>query len=162
MLIRGVKLCKTSLLAAVSTMMFLPTASADPIEVPLDQVRVVTFPSAVKTVYVGNPVIADITVIDSTHVFLLGKNFGTTNIIALDGAGRETINDQVTVLDRPGSVVTVQRGVAQTTLNCTSQRCVSAPTPGDDKAPFEAVTGQIRTRESLNSSTASSSSGAQQ
>ena len=82
---------------------------ADELQIPLDQVRVLTFKTPVKTVFVGNPVIADITVIDPTHVFILGKNFGTTNLVALDAMGRETANDQITVLERPGSAVTLLR-----------------------------------------------------
>jgi Pilus formation protein N terminal region len=129
-------------------------AQAAGIEVPMDQVRIVTFNSPVRTVYVGNPVIADITVIDSTHVFLLGKNFGMTNIVALDGAGRQSFNEQVSVVERNGSTVTVQRGAAKSTMMCTSARCEASPAPGDDKAPYDAVTGQIQSRETLNASAA--------
>lgn len=124
-----------------------PSAFAEDVLIRLDQVRILTFNAPVKTVFVGNPVIADVTVIDSTHVFLLGKNFGTTNLVALDGKGRETANDQITVLERPGSAVTLQRGAAKTTLFCSSSRCEAAPTPGDDNAPFDALTGQIDKRE---------------
>jgi Flp pilus assembly secretin CpaC len=126
-----------------------PLGYAAEIKIPLDQVRIITFKKPVKTVFVGNPVIADITVIDPLHVFLLGKNFGTTNIVALDGAGHESANEQITVLDRPGSVVTLQRGTGKTTLNCTSSRCEAAPTPGDEAVPYAAVTGEIDRRESL-------------
>jgi len=126
-----------------------PIAHAAGIEIPLDQVRIVTFKAPVKTVFVGNPVIADVTVIDPTHVFILGKNFGTTNVVALDGAGREAANEQITVLERPGGAVTLQRGAAKMTMICTSSRCEAAPTPGDDKAPYETVTGQIAVREAL-------------
>jgi Flp pilus assembly secretin CpaC len=121
-----------------------PIAFAADIEVPLDQVRVLTFQAPVKTVFVGNPVIADVTVIDPMHVFILGKNFGTTNVVALDSMGRESMNEQVTVLARPGSTVTVQRGASKMTLNCNSMRCEAQPTPGDDTAPYDAVAGQKR------------------
>lgn len=126
-----------------------PNAAAEDVRIPLDQVRILSFNTPVKTVFVGNPVIADITVIDSTHVFLLGKNFGTTNLIALDEKGRETVNEEITVLERPGSAVTLQRGAARTTLFCSTSRCEAAPTPGDDNAPFDAVNGQIDKREAL-------------
>ena len=129
-------------------------AWADNVEVPLDQVQVLTFKVPVKTVFVGNPVIADITVIDSTHVFILGKNFGTTNLVALDDRGREFFNEQVTVLDRPGTTVTLQRGVAKTTLNCNTARCQAAPTPGDEAGPYDALTGQMEKREALNATAA--------
>ncbi|HXJ02963.1 MAG TPA: pilus assembly protein N-terminal domain-containing protein [Micropepsaceae bacterium] len=130
-------------------------ALADPIEVPLDQVHVLAFKVPVKTVFVGNPVIADITVIDPTHVFVLGKNFGTTNLVALDDKGHEFFNEQVTVLDRPGSTVTLQRGAAKTTLNCNTARCQAAPTPGDEATPYDSVSGQMEKREMLGSKAAS-------
>lgn len=130
-------------------------AMADSLEIPLDQVHVIAFKSPIKTVFVGNPVIADVTVIDPTHVFLLGKNFGITNLIALDSSGHEFFNEQVTVLERPGSTVTLQRGAGKTTLNCNSSRCEAAPTPGDDGMPYDAVTGQVDKRETLNAKAAS-------
>lgn len=122
-------------------------ALADTVEVPLDQVHVLAFKAPAKTVFVGNPLIADITVIDPTHVFILGKNFGTTNLVALDDKGHEFFNEQVTVRDRPGSTVTLQRGAAKTTLNCDAARCQSAPTPGDELVPYDAVAGQMEKRE---------------
>jgi len=126
------------------------TAIAASIGVPMDQVRMVTFKTPFKTVYVGNPVIADITIIDATHVFLLGKNFGTTNIVALDDGGRVILNDQITVLGHEGTMVTLQRGPGQRTLACDTGRCEAAPTPGDEAAPFDAITGQIDKRENQN------------
>lgn len=122
---------------------------ADDIQIPLDQVRVLAFKTPVKTVFVGNPVIADITVIDPTHVFILGKNFGSTNLVALDAMGRETANDQITVLERPGSAVNLQRGAGKTTLICTPEHCEATPTPGDDNARFDTLTGQVDKREAL-------------
>ena len=126
-----------------------PIAAAADIEIPLDQVRLIALKMPVKTIFVGNPVIADVTVIDPTHVFILGKNFGTTNVVALDAQGREAVNEQIIVLDRPGSAVTLQRGAGKTTLICTSARCEAAPTPGDDNTPYDAVNTQMDKRESL-------------
>jgi len=123
------------------------TALAASVGVPLDQVRMITFQSPFKTVYIGNPVIADITVIDATHVFVLGKNFGTTNIVALDGGGRVIMNDQITVLGQEGAMVTLQRGAGQKTLSCAAGRCEAAPTPGDEPLPFDSVTGQMDKRD---------------
>jgi len=132
-----------SLAAIAGAVMVSSVVSADPITLSTDQVRLVTFKRPVKTVFVANPVIADITVIDSTRAFLLGKNIGTTNIVALDEHGQETLNDQTTVLSQPGSVVTLQRGKAQTTLSCIDARCQTAPIVGDAPEPFETTLGQI-------------------
>ena len=143
------------ILAGLTGLFLATTANAAEIEVALDQVRILTFDGPVKTVFVGNPVIADITVIDPNHVFILGKNFGTTNVVALDAKGRETLNEQITVRERPGSAVTLQRGTAKTTLNCNATRCETTPTPGDDTERFATVSGQIDNRESANVKAAS-------
>jgi Flp pilus assembly secretin CpaC len=141
-------------LAGLSGLLAASTAGAQTVEIPLDQVHVLAFKTPVKTVFVGNPVIADITVIDPTHVFILGKNFGTTNVVALDEKGEEFFNEQVTVLDRPGSIVTLQRGVGKSTLNCNAARCEVAPTPGDENIPYDLLTGQIDKRNALNAKAA--------
>ena len=141
--------------AGLSGLLAASIASAESLQIPLDQVHVLAFKTPVKTVFIGNPVIADITVIDPTHVFILGKNFGTTNVVALDDKGQEFFNEQVTVLDRPGSIVTLQRGVGKSTLNCNAARCEAAPTPGDENVPYDLVTGQIDKRDALNAKAAS-------
>src|SRR5258708_34513006 len=142
LLSRAVFAPKFGILAGLTGLLLASSAHAAGIEVALDQVRVLTFNGPVKTVFIGNPVIADITVIDPTHVFIMGKNFGTTNVVALDAKGRETLNEQITVLERPGSTVTLQRGAGRTTLNCSSARCQLTPTPGDDTERYAPVSGQ--------------------
>lgn len=138
-----------SLAAIAGAVMVSSVVSADPITLSTDQVRIVTFKRPVKTVFVANPVVADITVIDSTRAFIQGKNLGSTQLVALDENGQEAFNDQITVLNQPGSVVTLQRGKAQTTLNCMDQRCQSAPVIGDAPEPFETTLGQIAKGEAI-------------
>ena len=137
-------------LAGLTGLFLATTAHAAGIEVALDQVRILTFDGPVKTVFVGNPVIADITVIDPNHAFILGRNFGTTNVVALDAKGRETLNQQVTVMERPGSAVTLQRGAAKSTLNCNPTRCETTPTPGVDSSHFAGMAGEVDSRETTN------------
>lgn len=117
------------------------------ISMPADEVRVITFPVPVKTVYVGNPTIADVTVIDSRRVFLQGKSFGTTNMLALDSEGRQVSEERITVFNRRDSAVTLQRGAERTTLNCIGERCEINPIPGDQAQPYDMVSGQIDRRD---------------
>ena len=99
--------------------------------------------------FVANPIVADITIIDSSRAFIQGKNIGATQLIALDEQGRETFNDQVTVLNPPGSVVTLQRGKAQSTLSCIDERCQTAPVVGDATEPFDTTLAQIAKSEAM-------------
>ena len=52
-------------------------AFAAGISVAMDQVHTVTFNTPVATVYVGNPSIADVNMIDARHAFVIGKGFGS-------------------------------------------------------------------------------------
>jgi hypothetical protein len=122
-------------------------AFAGGIAVPMDEVRVVAFSKQVSTVFVGNPMIADVSMIDSRHAFVLGKAFGATNLVALDADGKQVVNDPVTILGRRGSTVTLQRGPMQMTFACAHSRCESAPVPGDDKDSYDTRIGQMERRQ---------------
>src|SRR5579862_6169904 len=102
------------------------------IGIVVDQARLVTFPEPVKTLYVGNPFIADIQMVDAQHAFVLGKTFGVTNLIAMSANGKEVSNQQVTVLNNRVAV-TVNRGADQFNYACNLAHCESAPRPGDQK-----------------------------
>lgn len=129
------------------------TALAGGVSVPMDEVRTVTFAKPITTVYVGNPTIADINMIDSRHAFLLGKSFGMTNIIALDAEGREVANTPVSVSGgHHGSTVTLTKGTAQTTLACSTDRCQPTPQPGD--AHFNELVSDIEKHMDLGTKTA--------
>jgi hypothetical protein len=103
----------------------------------------VAFSQPVSTVYVGNPVVADVSVIDSRHAFVLGKGFGATNIIALNSDGKQVVNEHVTVFGHTGTTVVVHRGAGQATYACANSRCEIAPTPGDDKETYSSRMEQI-------------------
>jgi hypothetical protein len=106
--------------------------SAEPtVSVPMDEVRTIAFPRAVATVYVGNPMVTDVNMIDSRHAFVVGKSYGSTNVLALDSAGAQVSNTYVVVPNGRGTMVTLQRGSQRLTLSCAGPRCETAPRPGD-------------------------------
>jgi Flp pilus assembly secretin CpaC len=120
-------------------------ACASELSVALDEVQTITFGKPVSTVYVGNPAIADINMIDSRHAFILGKGYGSTNIVALNPQGTQISNTRINVLsnaDRASTVV-LNRGAARVTYNCTPNQCEASPQPGDGKDAFELGNGEI-------------------
>jgi hypothetical protein len=119
----------------------------------MDEVRTVTFSKPITTAFVGNPVIADVNVIDPHHAFVVGKAFGTTNIIALDSSGREVSNTYVSVSETRGATVTVFKGGAQRTLSCGGPRCEVSPIPGD--AGFKDEYNDVNTHHEVRTKTAS-------
>lgn len=125
------------LLAVACTSYAGAALAAGAIFVPVDNVTIVTFKRPVATAYLGNSTIAELTIIDSRHVFVLGKTFGTTNLIALDADKSVISNEPVTVSDRRGGAVTVIRGADTYNYSCTQARCETHPQPGDPKTYFE-------------------------
>lgn len=103
---------------------------ASGVGVVIDQAKLISFPQPVKTVFVGNPTIADVTMVDPQHAFLLGKTFGLTNMIALDSTGKQVSSQQVVVYNN-GAAVTINRGADQFDYMCTNAHCETAPRPGD-------------------------------
>ncbi len=138
-------------LAIATTLLLLATSPslAGDIAVPMDEVRTIAFDKPISTLYVGNPAVADVTMIDSTHAFILGKSFGATNLLALDAKGGEIANQHITVLDRGEAIVTLNRGSAQVTYACATSRCESAPIPGDDTKTFDSTMSQISTHQDM-------------
>jgi hypothetical protein len=102
--------------------------------VAMDEARIITFPQPIATVFVGNPSIADITIIDSHRAYLLGKTFGVTNMIGLDIDHNQVMNKVVAVTNRNGGAVTLNRGADTYNYACTESRCETGPRPGDPAA----------------------------
>jgi len=128
---------------ALTGSVILPAAAAD-LSVTLDEVRTITFGKPVSTVYVGNPSIADINMIDSRRAFVQGKGYGSTNIVALGSDGVQISNTRISVLaNRNESTVTLNRGASRITYSCTADHCEATPQPGDGKEAFADGTSQI-------------------
>jgi len=112
----------------------------DWVALSLDEVRTLAFNAPVSTVYVGNPSIADVTMIDSRHAFVQGKGYGRTNIMALNRDNVMVFNTHVTITGNDGGgMVTLNRGAQRVTLNCVGGRCEPTPMPGDGKDSFDAA-----------------------
>ena len=118
-------------------------AHAAGVSIAMDEVRTITFPKSVATIYVGNPAIADINMIDSRHAFVLGKGYGNTNMVALDQDGKQVSNTHIAVLAREDATVTLQRGASRVTYSCTSRHCEIAPQQGDEKTKFDSDSGEM-------------------
>lgn len=140
-------LCTAALVAIIVAA--APALAGNAVSVPLDEVRVVSFKRPVATLYIGNPVIADVTIIDSRHAFVQGKAFGATNVIGLDANGRQVANQHIVVAGKSFGTVTLQRGTQQTTYACAGQRCQPTPQPGDGKDAFDSATQQITRYQSM-------------
>ena len=133
----------------------------DSVALALDEVHTLTFRTPVSTVYVGNPMIADVTMIDARHAFVQGKGYGRTNIMALNRDNVMVFNTHITVTgSNGGGTVTLNRGAQRVTLNCAGGRCEPTPMPGDSK-DTDAVNGQMTAHQTAARTASAAASGAQ-
>ena len=112
---RGFAFAATVLLMAAAG----PASAADAtVTVMLDRAQVMRFPPSTETVVVGNPIIADVTMLrNSGEVILTGRGYGETNLLFLDGAGRLLSEAVLRVREAP-SMMVVQRGTDRETYAC--------------------------------------------
>jgi Flp pilus assembly secretin CpaC len=141
------RLFSTFALAGVSALVLMSGSAFAEVRLSMDQVRVVAIKIPFKAVSVGNALIADATVIDENHVFVVGKEFGTTNLVAVDEEGNQVAEELITVTTQMGTMVTVTRGATQSTLTCNGGRCDARPSPGDEIVRYRAEAEEIEVRE---------------
>jgi pilus assembly protein CpaC len=67
------------------------------IAVPIYKSRIVELPAVAKRVSIGNPDIADVLIFNSTELYVLGKDLGTTNVLLWDTNGALVSTISVTV-----------------------------------------------------------------
>lgn len=117
----------------------------EPLQVKLDQARIVRLPERVATLVIGNPSVVDGTLQTGGLLVVTGKSFGTTNIIALDQRGNILSEHQVTVGAPKEATVTVWRGASRETWSC-APRCEHSVMLGDAPEYFESAVKQVESR----------------
>lgn len=129
----------------ISALALSHAAAADTIDVVLDQAKVLQLPPNTQTIIVGNPIIADVTMLKSTNQMVLtGKGYGETNMIALDADGNAIGESLVRVTGINHGLI-VQRGTARETYSC-NPRCQPTVNLGDDNRYMTETSAQIRSR----------------
>jgi hypothetical protein len=91
--------------------------AAQSISLPIDHSMRVNVPGSAASIVVGNPTIADVTVIDSRTLFITGRGYGATNVIALDRSGQTLFAGDV-VVTAHASDVSVYRGAGRQDYAC--------------------------------------------
>jgi hypothetical protein len=104
-------------------------AFADSLVVPIDHSTRLSIRGQAASVVIGNPQVADVTVIDTHTVFVSGRGYGETDVVVLDHAGRTLYQGEVIVAAPEGGRVSVYRGSARTDLACAPACAVSTRSP---------------------------------
>jgi len=115
----------------------LAIAQSARISVEIDQAQRVQLSGPAGSVIVGNPEIADVTVVDANTLYITGKGYGVTEVVAVDQIGRTVFQSQVVVTAGDGAGrVRVWRGGQATEMACAascspSVRGTSGPAAAD-------------------------------
>jgi Flp pilus assembly secretin CpaC len=122
---------------------------ADLIGVTLDQAKVLQLPDKTATVIVGNPSVADVTMLKKNNTIVLtGKSFGETNLIALDGQGK-ALGESIVRVTAADDTLVVQRGSEKRESYTCAPRCQPVISLGDTTQYLSDVKGNIESRNSL-------------
>lgn len=106
--------------------------------VEIDQAQRVQLRGTAGSVIVGNPQIADVTVVDANTLYITGKGYGVTEVVAVDPIGRTVFQSQIVVTAPTGAgTVRVWRGAQATEMACAascspSLREPTGPAPASD------------------------------
>ncbi len=115
-------------------------AQSASMNVQIDEAARVQLRGPAGSVIVGNPAIADVTVVDANTLYITGKGYGVTEVVAVDPIGRTVFQSQIVVTDGAGpGRVRVWRGGQATEMACgascspsvrgTSGSAPATPTP---------------------------------
>lgn len=130
---------RSSLVIAAALTLFGVSASAQtlPIKavsadlpVAAGQASYLNLGGAVRDVVVGDPSVADVSVVNDRTLVVLGKRPGVTSLLAFGASGRALADRQIVVSE--GAGVTVYRGARPSTYACGAQ-CTRLT--GEDAAP---------------------------
>jgi Pilus formation protein N terminal region len=120
-------------------------AAGDLILVTLDQARVARVPAGASTIILGNPMIADVTMLKDTNAYVItGKGFGQTNLIAIDAQG-VVIEEELLRVVPAKTVLVLQSGPSRISYACNPE-CMPTVQLGDEQKSFEEAGAQITVR----------------
>ncbi len=130
-------------IAAVSVAAF-PAVAGQRVVVEKNHVMRVTLSAPAGSVIVGNPDIADVNVVDSRTVYILGKGFGNSAVTITGRDGKPLFDGEVVVSGVQQGAITVYKGLKPSLMVC-SNVCVAqdvgdnntsqAPSPSLPSAP---------------------------
>lgn len=120
----------TAIGAAMIALLGAHSARSEALVVPLDHSTRLQIAGAAQSVVVGNPMVADVTVVDSHTLFVSGRGYGVTDIFVLDGSGHTIYSNEVLVGLAHTGRVSVWRGSGRTDMACSPNCQVSIRTGG--------------------------------
>lgn len=97
---------------------FAANAQDGALNVEIDRSARVQLRGAAASIIVGNPQIADVSLVDANTMFIVGKGYGVTEVVAVDGVGRTLFKREIVVTGGSTGSVRVWRGAQATEMAC--------------------------------------------
>jgi len=104
------------LAAALLAAPVLANAQDGALNVEIDRSARVQLRGAAASIIVANPQIADVSMVDANTLFIVGKGYGVTEVVAVDGVGRTLFQREIVVSGGATGSVRVWRGAQATEM----------------------------------------------
>ena len=127
-----------SLCAASANAQVLVSTRAPTLSVTAGQAAQLSLSGPVRDIVLGDPQVAEVSIINERTLVVMGKHTGATSLLAFDAKGRTLIDRQIVVSDTADDAVIIQRGTVSSAYAC-GVRCAkvnlapaaapSTPTP---------------------------------
>jgi Flp pilus assembly secretin CpaC len=104
---------------AAASAQALPVNASAELSVAAGQASYLNLGGAVRDIVVGDPSVADVSVVNDRTLVVLGKRAGVTSLLAFGASGRTLAARQIVVSE--GGGVTVYRGVKASAYACGAQ-----------------------------------------
>ncbi len=118
------------LVACMALAIATPALAAPRTSVAIDHTTRINLRGTAASVIVGNPAVADVTVVDERTLFLSGRGYGVTEVVVLDPLGRTLWQGEVVVTAPTEGAVSVYRGSQVTEMACAGTCSASIRTAG--------------------------------
>jgi Flp pilus assembly secretin CpaC len=96
-----------------------------------------------SSVIVGNPEIADVNVVDSRTVYILGKGFGNSSVTITGRDGRALFDGEVSVTAVRQGAITVYKGLKPSLMVCTNVCIAEDMNDGNTSSAGAAVAAPV-------------------
>lgn len=97
-----------------------------------------------SSVIVGNPEIADVNIVDSRTVYILGKGFGNSSVTITGRDGRALFDGEVAVTAVRQGAITVYKGLKPSLMVCTNV-CIAEDVTSGNTSSGASVAAPIAT-----------------
>ncbi len=124
------KALKIAAVAGLALMVLATQARATELTVLRNGMVRVPLPASAGSVIVANPSIADVNVVDSHTIYVIGRGYGSSAVTVLDRAGHPIFDGQVTVSAGQHNAVMMYKGSTPSVMIC-SNVCQTAQDDSD-------------------------------